>query len=139
MVNLTYIEHKQRFCHHFSMSNLACCKFVVLNKNTLSIFLKYFSNQVKHTQTTLPRLLSMGGSGFVTKGETGKDSPHSYPKFWTSNFFWVSLLTKTLSPSPFLHAWLSPSDDYRPYIKKSLIACRIFNQKRCLWGRFSDS
>ena len=92
MDNITWIEDHQRFCRLFFISNLACCKFVALKENTLSLIL------FKNITVIRPSTLLMGGGlWFTIKGGTGKDSEpfhqkiecYSFPSCLTPSLHWL--------------------------------------------------
>ena len=124
------IEHHQRFCHLFFVSNFTCCKFVTLKENILSHTLLHYSDQV-HSSGCLLWVIRIGLSPLM-------------PQDLYLTLLLDSLPTKKLSPPPFLHASLDPSLDCRPHIGKkvikySLMALDKFYPKLCLWCTFSVS
>ena len=86
----------------FSISNLDAVNLFLWKKILFSIYFKIIT---VIRASALPRVFLMGakgwGSGFATKGGTGEGSSHSCPKFWTSAFCWMLLLTRNWVLSPF--------------------------------------
>ena len=111
--NITKIGRHKRLCHLYSIFNVSYCRFFVLKK-TLSFTLFKIITVIK--PSTFLRVGAInGGSGGTREG-----FHHSYSKYWTPPFCWISPSIKELSPLLFLHVSLCPFPDGRLHTGKSI-------------------
>ena len=142
MDNLTQIEHHERFCHPFFISNLTCCKFVALEENIL--FLTLFKIITVFKPSTLLEMFFMWDQDRVPL--MPKILNLTLPLDVTHNRKIESFPSPScLTPSP---PWLQTACwkkvfliDFRQILSKTLLVVHIFSfiittySKNIIWNK----